>query len=68
MCYSLNPGNVWNPLTKYRNIPCPCGSGKKAKKCHGLLEWVTKKDAETIMNWISENNLLLEKHLKKNKN
>jgi preprotein translocase subunit SecA len=21
-----------------RNDPCPCGSGKKYKKCHGLLE------------------------------
>lgn len=21
-----------------RNDPCPCGSGKKYKKCHGLIE------------------------------
>lgn len=21
-----------------RNDPCPCGSGKKFKKCHGLIE------------------------------
>lgn len=22
-----------------RNDPCPCGSGKKYKKCHGLVSW-----------------------------
>jgi len=23
-----------------RNDPCPCGSGKKAKKCHGVRDWM----------------------------
>jgi preprotein translocase subunit SecA len=23
-----------------RNSPCPCGSGKKFKNCHGVLEGV----------------------------
>jgi preprotein translocase subunit SecA len=23
-----------------RNQPCPCGSGKKFKNCHGVLEGV----------------------------
>ena len=25
-------------LGKFRNKPCPCGSGKKFKKCHMFLE------------------------------
>lgn len=33
--YVTKPGFVWNPLLKYpRNELCPCGSGKKFKKCH----------------------------------
>jgi uncharacterized protein YecA (UPF0149 family) len=33
-----------NPTVRYeipppgRNDPCPCGSGKKYKKCHGAAE------------------------------
>ena len=26
-----------------RNDPCPCGSGKKYKKCHGAIELESKK-------------------------
>lgn len=26
-----------------RNDPCPCGSGKKYKKCHGMVEAEKKK-------------------------
>ncbi|MCU7848035.1 MAG: SEC-C domain-containing protein [Candidatus Thiodiazotropha sp. (ex Lucinoma kastoroae)] len=34
MC--LRKKQVSNPLkTVGRNQPCPCGSGKKYKKCHG---------------------------------
>jgi hypothetical protein len=29
----LVPGPVFKPVTG-RNSPCPCGSGKKYKKCH----------------------------------
>jgi hypothetical protein len=31
-------GFMWNPIREFpRNDPCPCGSGKKFKKCHRLL-------------------------------
>ncbi|MEW6032013.1 MAG: preprotein translocase subunit SecA [Bacillota bacterium] len=32
------PAPVVNPPKVGRNDPCPCGSGKKYKKCHGALE------------------------------
>ena len=36
---SVAPATVYNPQSKKqqvgRNDPCPCGSGKKYKKCHG---------------------------------
>ncbi len=36
---ALVEGNKPSPIPKYikvgRNDPCPCGSGKKYKKCHG---------------------------------
>ncbi len=35
--WGLKPGYAWNPLLGVdRNIPCPCGSGAKFKKCHLL--------------------------------
>ena len=31
----LGKGFMWNPLLRTpRNVPCPCGSGIKFKKCH----------------------------------
>jgi uncharacterized protein YecA (UPF0149 family) len=27
-----------------RNAPCPCGSGKKFKKCCGAADWVDPSD------------------------
>lgn len=37
MAYQVKKGFMWNPLRKIpRNMPCPCGSGKKFKKCHYL--------------------------------
>ncbi len=36
--YSPNPGFDWNPMRKFRNIPCFCGSKLKAKRCHGRLD------------------------------
>lgn len=42
----FNPGPEYrNPLyaSEYRNMPCPCLSGKKVKKCHGR-EYSVKKD------------------------
>jgi len=33
----LRPGPSPNGLPQVgRNDPCPCGSGKKYKKCHGM--------------------------------
>ena len=31
------PPNVTKPRKIGRNSPCPCGSGKKYKRCHGAL-------------------------------
>ena len=29
----------WKPVAKVgRNEPCPCGSGRKYKKCHGAVQ------------------------------
>lgn len=36
MCLSYPAGTVRLPPAIGRNAPCPCGSGKKWKKCHGL--------------------------------
>ena len=36
---SEHPGTVRNIMPKVgRNEPCPCGSGKKYKQCHGQLK------------------------------
>jgi len=32
-------------MTK-RNDRCPCGSGKKYKKCHYLIHWKEEKNAK----------------------
>ncbi len=32
---AFNPKNPYSMLKVGRNDPCPCGSGKKYKKCHG---------------------------------
>lgn len=42
--YFLNPGFGWNPLKKHRNLPCPCGSGLKIKRCHGQSETLPLED------------------------
>jgi preprotein translocase subunit SecA len=35
---AVDPNNpqTWDKVQ--RNAPCPCGSGRKYKQCHGLLE------------------------------
>lgn len=38
MGYAPKRGYVWNPLKQYRNLPCPCDSGRKTKVCCGLFE------------------------------
>jgi uncharacterized protein YecA (UPF0149 family) len=30
-----DPGHILGGGTTGRNDPCPCGSGKKFKRCHG---------------------------------
>lgn len=34
------PEYTFNPLTKARNMPCPCDSGLKAKRCCGQIPYV----------------------------
>lgn len=46
--YSPREGYEWNPLKGYRNIPCPCGSGVKAKRCCGQFDTLPVKVAEKI--------------------
>lgn len=46
--YSPRPGHDWNPLRRHRNIPCPCGSGHKAKRCHGRAEILPEEDVRKI--------------------
>lgn len=55
VAYKPKEGIAFNPLKrgKYRNIPCPCGSGRKAKKCHGLEPFMkaeAAKEAQDILN------------------
>jgi len=51
--YHPKPGYVWNPLKKYRNLPCPCGKGKKVKRCHGLFEAVPASEAKTLSDYLA---------------
>jgi uncharacterized protein YecA (UPF0149 family) len=39
-----------NPLHigSLRNVPCPCGSGKKIKKCHGESYALPESEAKAI--------------------
>lgn len=54
MKYVIAPGFARNPLRRHRNIPCPCGSGKKAKRCHGAEEFVETKMADRIRQYLRE--------------
>lgn len=49
-----NEGRDWNPLKRHRNIPCPCGSGKKAKRCHGKAETLTIEDCEKVKSYLTK--------------
>lgn len=51
-----------NPLAAgvNRNIPCPCGSGKKTKKCHGRDYSVTRGIHDNIIKMINEYNVRLK--------
>jgi uncharacterized protein YecA (UPF0149 family) len=45
-----------NPLHigSLRNCPCPCGSGKKIKKCHGDQYALPETDAKAIAQMLVE--------------
>ncbi len=32
---NIIPESAWSLIKKHRNYLCPCGSGKKYKRCHG---------------------------------
>lgn len=51
--YFLQPGFAWNPLKRHRNLPCPCGSGLKVKRCHGQSETMSLEDAEQTKRWLA---------------
>ena len=36
-----------NPLSRggVQNYICPCGSGRKVKRCHGIIAFVSKEDS-----------------------
>lgn len=48
-----------NPLNqgRYRNNPCPCGSGKKIKKCHGRATAVSFDERNDIIRLVNEFNV-----------
>ena len=55
--YVLKPGHQWNPLKEYpRNLPCPCGSNKKFKKCHMHLTGhvCTDEQAEKLLPFVKK--------------
>jgi uncharacterized protein YecA (UPF0149 family) len=41
-------GYAPNPLRAHRNLPCPCGSNRKAKKCHGRYDFLPIADVAQI--------------------
>lgn len=63
--YLHKPGNAQNPLIdgNLRNIPCPCGSGKKVKKCCGDKRSITKESSNLIKNLVLEGKRILEQEL-----
>jgi len=56
----LKAGWEWNPLSKHRNMPCICGSGKKTKRCHGMLDAVPTDVAEKLKKAIAYEGFLKE--------
>ena len=58
-----------NTLSKgqYRNKPCICGSGKKAKRCHGMKSSITLQEAEELDEIIRKHNKALDDELEKMK-
>lgn len=46
--YTPSPENDWNPLRAHRNIPCPCGSQMKAKRCCGRFDVLPKATVKAV--------------------
>jgi hypothetical protein len=46
--YVIQPGHARNPLLKHRNVPCPCGSNQKAKRCCGRFPVVPENVAASV--------------------
>jgi uncharacterized protein YecA (UPF0149 family) len=46
--YKPMPGYSFNPLRSFRNIPCPCGSNRKAKRCHGAAEILPDSEVAVV--------------------
>lgn len=40
----INPFNAG----EFRNLPCPCGNGKKTKKCHGYYRYISMDTAQEL--------------------
>jgi uncharacterized protein YchJ len=50
--YQLKEGFVRNPLKRFRNLPCPCDSGQKVKRCHGLLDALNAEQAKIAREYL----------------
>jgi hypothetical protein len=42
-----------NPLKAHRNAACPCGSGLKVKRCHGLEDYLPIEAAESARKYLA---------------
>lgn len=59
-------GHEWNPLKRHRNLPCPCGSGQKIKRCHGQAETLPIEDLALAKEYLKR--LALHGFIKDRKN
>lgn len=57
-----------NPIAsgKFRNDPCPCGSGKKIKKCHGVKDVLSKDELDSIITMVNNFNKRFQEALDNN--
>jgi hypothetical protein len=62
------PERYFNRLasSKFRNDPCPCGSHKKVKKCHGQSRTVSLDEFNAINAWVVKWQLDMQKALNDN--
>lgn len=50
--YSPDQNYSWNPLTRHRNLPCPCMSGQKIKRCHGKFDTIHVDDLPKVKDYL----------------